>query len=128
MLESINTKDETSDPRDRLFDLLMERIDILNEDRAGIRAILDTCRFDPKQAVIGLPHLGRSMSWMLEAAGIGTGGIKGAVKVAALSGLYLRILWVWQSDDSPDMGKTMAALDQNLDRAERWAGGLGLSD
>src|ERR1035437_5456055 len=72
VLEAIGTPDSGSPPRDRLFDILMERFDALNENRGGAKAILRSLRTDPKQAVIALPHLGRSMSWMLEAAGIET--------------------------------------------------------
>ena len=66
------------------------------------------------------------MTWMLEAAGLQTTGLKGAVRVAGLSGLYIKTLWVWRDDDSPDMAKTMAALDKNLTRAERMASTFGL--
>ncbi|MCB1556178.1 MAG: TetR/AcrR family transcriptional regulator [Alphaproteobacteria bacterium] len=119
--QTASAGDDTSPPRDRLFDVLMERFEILNEDRNAVCAILRSFRCDPKQAVIGLPHLGRSMVWMLEAAQIETGGIKGALRVAGLTGLYLKTLWVWARDDSADLAATMAALDKNLSRAERWA-------
>lgn len=108
-------------PRDRLFDLLMARFDVLGGERDAVLSILASIRSDPKQAVIGLPHLARSMSWMLEAAGLSTAGLPGAAKVAGLTALYLKTLTVWAKDDSPDMGRTMAALDSALGRAERWA-------
>ncbi len=113
--------DDALSPRDRLFDLMMDRFDVLNDHRDAVTSIMRSFRCDPKQAVISLPHLGRSMSWMLETAGIATSGFKGAVKVAGLTGLYLKALYVWMNDDSPDMGKTMAVLDKNLSRAEQWA-------
>ena len=108
-------------PRDRLFDLLMERFDVLNEHRDGARAILGSFKCDPKQTLICLPHLCRSMGWMMDAAGIETSGLKGAAKIAGLTAIYLKALWVWRDDDSPDMSKTMAALDQSLGHAEQWA-------
>lgn len=117
-------EDET--PRDRLFDILMERYELLNRWRPGIVSILRSFCFDPKQAVIACPHLGRSMSWMLEAVGIGTSGVAGAVKVAGLTGLYLKNLRVWKEDESPDLAKLMAALDKDLERAEKIAGFLRL--
>ncbi len=113
--------------RDRLFDILMARFDALNENRDGAKAILRSLRTDPKQAVIALPHLGRSMSWMLEAAGIETSGVKGALKIAGLAAVYLKSLWVWCDDESPDMSKTMAALDKNLGRAAQWADSFGVA-
>jgi AcrR family transcriptional regulator len=108
-------------PRDALFDLIMERFDILNEDRAGVTAVLDGLKTDPKQIILSLPHLGRSMSWMLEAAGVPTSGWQGAARVVGLTGLYIKTLRQWIDDESEDMSSTMAALDKNLERAERWA-------
>ena len=116
--------DDGDNPRERLFDLLMDRYEALNAYRGGICAILESFRCDPKQAVIALPHLCRSMNWMLEAAGIETGGLRGAAKVAGLTGLYLKILRVWKEDESRDLSRTMAALDKALGRAERMAESL----
>ena len=67
----------------------------------------------------------RSMSWMLEAAGMDTGGARGAMRVAGLSGVYLKTLKVWKKDDSPDLSKTMAALDKDLNRLEQFANSFG---
>lgn len=104
--------------RDRLFDVLMERFEVLNTNRGGLLSILKSFEGDPKQAVIALPHLGRSMTQMLELSGFETGGVRGAVRVAGLSGLYLKVLFVWARDDSADMARVMAALDKDLGRAE----------
>ncbi len=125
VLENIGEVDPSISARDQLFDILMERYEVLNAYRGGVVAILESFKFDPKQAVISCPYLCRSMSWMLEAAGIETGGIRGAMKVAGLSGVYLKVLRVWKGDDSPDLGKTMAALDKDLGRAERVANTFG---
>jgi len=112
-------------PRDRLFDILMERFDVLNTHRDGLVSILDSLKCDPKQALIACPHLARSMNWMLEAAGVEASGIKGALKILGLTAVYLKTLKVWRDDTSPDMAKTMAALDKDLSRAEQTANTLG---
>lgn len=125
VLENIPQPAADTPARDRLFDVLMERFDALNDHRDGIIAILNSFRGDPKDALCSLPHLGRSMVWMLEAAGIEATGWKGALKVAGLSALYLKILKTWKEDDSPDMSRTMAALDKALNRAEQMANTLG---
>ena len=126
VLGSVGDIDESLSARDRLFDILMERFDVLNEHRDGITAILKSFKSDPKQAVISLPHLCRSMTWMMEAAGLDTGGFMGAAKVAGLSVLYLNVVRIWVNDESPDMPKTMAALDKNLGRAEQCANTFSL--
>jgi AcrR family transcriptional regulator len=117
--------DETEPERDRLFEVMMERFDVLNEDRAAIQSILKSMCLDPKQAAMSLPHLGRSMAWMLEAAKIDCSGHRGALKILGLGGVYLYTLKTWMDDDSEDMSKTMAALDRALDRAE-WLAGVVL--
>ena len=90
----------------------------LNTHRTGVLAILDEFKGDPKQAVIVLPHLGRSMTRMLELSGMETRGIRGALRVAGLSALYVRTLHVWMQDESADMARVMATLDRDLKRAE----------
>lgn len=125
VLEQVDAPDQDLSARDRLFDVMMERFDVLNDHRDGIIAIISSFKGDPKQAVISMPHLCRSMSWMMEAAGLDTGGLTGAAKVAGLSIVYLDVLRIWVKDDSPDMGKTMAALDKDLGRAEQCANTFG---
>ncbi len=122
VLESFAGPDPSMSERDRLFDILMERFDVLEGNREAVVSILKSFTLDPKQAVISLPHLGRSMAWMLEAAGIDTNGIKGAIRVAGLTVVYLNATRHWMKDESADLAKTMAALDKSLNRAEQVAG------
>lgn len=104
--------------RDRMFDLMMSRYEALNEYRGGVISMIESFRKDPKLAIIGMPYLCRSMSWVLEAAGDNAAGMKGAIKVAGLTGIYLKVLNIWMKDESSDLAKTMAALDRDLGRAE----------
>jgi hypothetical protein len=38
--------------------------------------------------------------------------------------MYVRVLSVWADDEDPGLARTMAALDRELARAERWSGML----
>ena len=125
VLEAFDTLEADESPRDRLFDVMMERFDVLNDYRDGVLSILRSFRFDPKEAVISCPHLCRSMSWMLEASGVDTNGFRGAAKIIGLTGIYLKVLKTWKDDESPDMGKTMAMLDKHLGQAESLANRFG---
>lgn len=122
VLDNVNSPDLDAPERDRLFDVLMERFDVLNEDREGVVAIIRAVRRDPKQILTGCPHIGKSMVWMLEAAAIDTTGPKGSLTALGLLGVYLFALNSWVDDGSEDMAKTMAALDKALGRAEQLAG------
>ncbi|QQG37133.1 MAG: TetR family transcriptional regulator [Micavibrio aeruginosavorus] len=126
VLDAVGETDKDASRRDRLFDILMERFDILNENREALVSVIEDIKCEPHQIVTNLPYLARSMGWMLEAAGIETAGLRGAAHIAALSAVYIATIKTWTNDDSLDLSKTMAALDRNLGHAEKCAGILGL--
>lgn len=109
-------------PRDRVFDLLMRRFDALGPHKRAISVLRRELPADPPSAIAAGAGLLRSMRWMLEAAGIATAGIGGAVAVKLTAAAYLAAASVWLRDDSADLAPTMAALDQRLRRIERWFG------
>jgi AcrR family transcriptional regulator len=109
-------------PRDRLFDVLMRRFDALKAQRAALKVIARELGSDPPTALCSAPAFLRSMTWMLEAAGLSSAGIRGRFRVRVLAVLYLCVLRVFVGDDSEDLAKTMAALDRRLRQAEPWLG------
>ncbi len=105
-------------PRDRLFDVLMRRFDALTPYKPSLaRMAGEARRLVPEMLPVALtlPH---SMRWMLEAAHIPAGGLIGAVRVPTLCAAYLSAVRTFRDDDSPDLSRTMAALDKALRRAE----------
>lgn len=122
VLDGWEAAGEGESRRDRLFDLLMRRFDALAPYRDGLRVILREAPSDPLSVLASGPRLIRAMSWMLEAVGIPTGGLRGAARVNALAFIYLAVSRTWIDDDSPDLSRTMAALDRALNRAERVLG------
>ena len=117
---------DTNTPRDRIFDVLMRRIDAMQPHRAGILRLFDDLRRDPLLALALLASVPRSMAWMLEAAGLGAGGLAGLARAKGLTAVWLATIRAWADDDSVDLGPTMAALDRALDRAEQVARALRL--
>jgi AcrR family transcriptional regulator len=107
-------------PRDRLFDLLMRRFDALRPYKPAIEALRHELPGDPLTALGAGARMLRSMRWMLDGADISTGGCRGALAIRLTAAAYLSAMRVWQSDDSPDVARTMAALDARLRRIERW--------
>jgi AcrR family transcriptional regulator len=104
-------------PRDRLFDVIMERFEALAPYRDGVRRIARELPFDPPSAIVLAAALPRSAAWMLIGAGIRVDGPLMPLKVTALGALYLDVFGTWLKDESQDLGRTMAALDKRLDRA-----------
>ncbi|HUL05329.1 MAG TPA: TetR family transcriptional regulator [Candidatus Acidoferrum sp.] len=107
--------------RDRLFDLIMKRFDALAPYREGLSAVARDAGRDPVAALCGMGQLARSMGLMLEAAGVSSSGLVGALRTKALGAIYLATMRDWFRDDSTDKARTMAALDGRLRRAEGWA-------
>ena len=111
--------------RDRLFDLLMRRIDFLQRHRAGVLALMRALPADPATALALAAASLCSMGWMLEGAGIAAHGLHGRLRRKALLAVWLWTLRAWQRDESEDLSVAMAALDQALSRAdaaENWLG------
>jgi AcrR family transcriptional regulator len=114
--------DPESSAKDRLFDVLMRRFDALRPYREGLAAVArEAGGVGVTDAICGAQRMLRSLAWMLEAAGIGSGGFAGGCRVKGLAVVYAATFATWLRDESEDMAKTMAALDRNLGRAERFA-------
>lgn len=111
--------------RDRLFDLLMRRIDALQSHRAGLLALLRALPGEPPTALLLALATRRSMRWMLEASGVSAHGIRGEARVRGLMAVWLWTIRAWRTDESTDLSATMAALDVALRRAEQAAEWLG---
>lgn len=104
--------------RDRLFDVVMRRFEAMAPDRAALSAILRGSGDDPWALACGACRLYSSMALTLETAGISSSGLGGLARVQALAMIYLVVLRAFVDDDSPDLARTMAALDKALSRAE----------
>ena len=113
-------------PRDRIFDVLMRRIDAMQPHRAGLVRLLEELRTEPGLALCLLAGLPRSMADLLRAAEIDPAGLFGALRVQGVTAVWLATVRAWVEDDSVDLGPTMAALDRALDRAEQVARSLRL--
>jgi ubiquinone biosynthesis protein COQ9 len=111
--------------RDRLFYLVMERLDVLQDHRAGVLALLRRLPFEPGTALLLDTATRRSLRWLLEAAGVSTAGLRGELRAQGLYAVWLWAVRAWQSDETDDLSPTMSAVDTALQRAGRLAEWLG---
>lgn len=130
VLENLGEMDVTQDvpTKDRLFDILMERFDLMNADREALSRIIKTLNPDPAEMLDNCLRLKHSLIWMLEAAGIGTTGVAGKIRIKGLMFIYLVTLKTWLEDESPDLSSTMARLDKLLKQAEQAAYTFRMTD
>ncbi len=108
--------------RDRLFDLVMRRLDLQAANKAALENLFHALPRSPGEAVCVAGRLRRSMALMLDLAGISTSGLRGLLRIKAMTGLYLHVMRAWLKDDSDDSSATMALLDKRLNQAERLLG------
>ena len=105
--------------RDRLFDVLMTRFEVMAPYKEALRRILGDLRYRPGESLVQFGATGRSLYWMMAAAGLDADSPRGALSLPGLMGIYARVFDIWLEDDDPGMARTMAALDSRLRRGER---------
>jgi hypothetical protein len=110
--------------RERLFDVLMRRLDALAPHRLAVRSLMRSVRRNAPLALALNGLAMRSQKWMLTAAGINASGPRGAVRAQGLALLFSSVLRTWVRDDDPGLARTMAALDRALARGQRFSGFL----
>ena len=113
---------EEEPARERLFDVLMRRIEMLAPHREAVRSLMRSARRNPPLALALNGLAVRSQQWMLTAAGLSASGPRGMIRAQGLAALFGGVLRTWIHDDDPGLSRTMAALDRALARGQRFAG------
>lgn len=124
VLDGIDAEMADEPGRDRLFDVLMSRLDALAPHRDAIRALKDAARADPQLALRLNSAAVVSQRWMLTAAGLPASGARAGVIAQGLVVAFARVVDVWLGDEDPGLARTMSALDKELDEGEVWLGRL----
>ena len=100
--------------RERLFDVLMRRLEMLAPHKEAVRSLLRSARRNPCLAFALNAMAVHSQQWMLKAADIGASGPRGVLRAQGTALLFARVLAIWVDDDDPGHDRTMAALDRGL--------------
>lgn len=124
VLAGADSEMEQEPVRERLFDILMRRLEILAPHREAIRSLFHSARRNPGLALALNGLSVRSQTWMLAAADIDTSGLRGGLRAQGLACLFADVVRVWLDDDDPGLARTMAVLDRQLGRGARWARAL----
>lgn len=120
MLASLDTDPVSGSAHDRLFDILMRRLELMDGDKAAIRSIVAAPAASlPDYATLTGSML-QSQDWVLSAAGLEDTGLRGAMKTTGLALVYVRTLKIWSNDDDTGLARTMAQLDRSLRDGADW--------
>jgi AcrR family transcriptional regulator len=115
------TTDELAEEpaRERVFDVIMRRLDAMTPYKAALRRISYAVRGDPLTLAALNQVALNSQRFMLAAAGISTEGPLGLLKLQGAALVFANTLETWLDDDDPALARTMARLDRELKRGER---------
>lgn len=111
-------------PRERLFDVLMRRIEAMAPYREATRSLMKSIACNPGLAFALNGLAVRSQTWMLTAADIDAAGPRGMIRAQGLAMLFASVLRTWVDDEDEGLARTLAALDRALARGQRWSGML----
>ena len=101
--------------RDRIFDVVMARFDVLAPYKEALKSIAASRPMDMELVRRAMA----SQAWMLHAAGVRTDGLLGTSRVTGMASVYASVMQTWLQDDDPGSARTMAALDRRLKRGEQ---------
>jgi AcrR family transcriptional regulator len=110
--------------RERLFDVLMRRIEAMAPHREATRSLMKSVSCNPGLAFALNGLAVRSQTWMLTAAGIDAAGPRGALRAQGTAMLFASVLRTWVDDEDEGLARTLAALDRALANGQRWSGML----
>ncbi|OYW50124.1 MAG: hypothetical protein B7Z30_18090 [Rhizobiales bacterium 12-68-15] len=100
--------------RERLFEVLMRRLDALEPHRDAVASLARSARRDPRLALALFTGSVRAQRWMLAAAGIDATGLEGDLRARGLAVLFTRLVEVWLKDEDPGLSRTMAQRRRTL--------------
>jgi hypothetical protein len=123
-LAALDGSPEGDGVRDRLFDLLMRRFDALAPLRPGFAA-LRKAPVDPGLLAIAASHLPVVAMRAARAAGLAPIDPLFPLRIMGLTAIIGRADQVFATDESDDLGATMASLDGALTQAAALADRFG---
>ena len=115
-------------PRERVFELIMRRLDAMAPYKEGLRTLARKAGREPMLLAAACCNLDRLSRRLLDAAATDESPVMTTKLARRVTGaVYLQAFRVWLDDDTPDMARTLAELDRRLQQAEtaaRWLAGF----
>jgi hypothetical protein len=117
--------DDEETARSRLFDVLMMRFDAMEAHRDGVLSFLRWRDRSLAGLALRVKARAETARWALACAGLDKAGrLPRGVRLAGLGWAIAQAERAWRQETSPDLTRTMAALDGELIKAEERAGWL----
>lgn len=125
MLQVFEKHPAEGSPHDRLFDVILKRLEVMAPYRGVVASVLKTALRDAGEGLKLLQSVSDSVGWIISAARVEQEPQWQGLGRLMLLRLYGRILAVWTKDDDPGLARTMAALDRGLRDVANFGAGAG---
>lgn len=102
--------------RDKLFSILLFRLDICQRHRKTFVGIVDSSLRNPSTFFNKAAIFSRTNNFILSLASIPLTGISGLVAKKSLAWTLISSTHTWRDDHSPDLSATLDCINQNLNR------------
>src|SRR5437016_637731 len=108
----------SGNPRERLFDVTMTWFDVQQPRALALKKLYRTLQYDPATLLAMRGDIADVAGELLALAEADF-GLSARVQAGIFAGVLVRATSVWRDDDE-EMGKTMAQLEEDLRRLERF--------
>lgn len=109
------TLEENVSPKEKLFELLMRRFDLMSSHKLALKRIPEEAWLDPKIYWTLAPLGCETSAKIIDLAGVEVPPLLGFISTQIFALFLLYITQIWLQDDTPDFEKTMAYLDRGLE-------------
>ena len=103
-----------------LFEVLMARLDILNNYRNSVKNLINHFISYPYESIKFIPIFLESIIQIATFSNIKINGVAGIPKIKIIFFLFFLILYSWKNDETESLEKTMTNLDKYLTYIEKF--------
>ena len=107
-----------SNTHEKIFEIFMIKFEIYSEHRKVVIKTFNYISKKPDLIIYFIPTLFKSFSSVLELSNVSSKGITGNLKVEGLIIIFILTFLVWKADETKNMEKTMASIDNYLTKGE----------
>lgn len=103
---------------DELFDMIMNYLEALSNKKLAVRRLIDDLYCSPSVVVSLHMHAVKWAEGILSLCGARQSGLTSLIIRYGFLAFFVYCVEKWLADDTPDMSKTMAAIDGALNQIE----------
>ena len=105
--------------KDRILELMLCRLDVLEDYRTEIFALMTLSRENTLETCMAWSRINKAMKYIMNVSNIDTNGKKGMLKIKVLSIIWIITIKEWQQSKTKDNTFVMSNLDKRLTKIDK---------